>query len=266
MLSLIEFRYATVEELFEYKNSGFTLPDCPGYTTDQWGIKAHNRPWIATNGLFAEGQKIIEVGGGYSSLPSYLAEKYQVEAWIGDDYGSSSGESDLWTRWGDPSILKQKYPSVKYVHEAFGSFSKNYPDSYFDRVFSVSTLEHIPSNQILKVMKDMHRVLAPAGMELHSIDVTPTWYGRMILNTIKQRLSLRLKIDLCSHVQESSWNWLQTIKDSGVNTDRVTPDTFPYDTKLLNKGTLFESYDVTYRFYPPNETPKQRIILRPHYL
>ena len=63
MLVLTDVHLATVDELFRYKSRGFELERFPGYTPDQWGIKAHNRPWIEEAGDFAKGQRIIEVGG-----------------------------------------------------------------------------------------------------------------------------------------------------------------------------------------------------------
>lgn len=87
MLYLTSAKLARVDELFQYKFSGFKLDDLQGYTDDQWGIKAHNRPWIEDVGKFASGQKIIEVGGAYSLLTEYLANKYKLEPWVGDDFG-----------------------------------------------------------------------------------------------------------------------------------------------------------------------------------
>ncbi|NEO48875.1 MAG: hypothetical protein F6K55_34200 [Moorea sp. SIO4A3] len=123
--------------MFKYKY--FYLDIFPGYTPYQWGIKAHNRPWIEEVCQFKKGQKIIEMGGAYSLLPKYLSEKYEVEAWIGNDFGKSTGDS-LWSRWGDPEQLPNKYPSIKYVFEPFGNYSEKYPNQYFDYIFSVSTL------------------------------------------------------------------------------------------------------------------------------
>lgn len=57
MLVLTHASLATVDELFRYKSQGFQLEDFPGYTPDQWGIKAHNRSWIEEAGEFAGGQR-----------------------------------------------------------------------------------------------------------------------------------------------------------------------------------------------------------------
>lgn len=50
-------------------------------------------------------------------------------------------------------------------------FSPEFPDKYFDKIFSVSTLEHIPDRHRLSVFQDMHRCLNNGGMELHTIDI-----------------------------------------------------------------------------------------------
>ena len=179
MLVLRSATLATVEELFRYKDSGFELEEVPGYTQDQWEIKAHNRPWIDEFGSF-KNQRVMEVGGAYSLLPKYLGDRYGVEPWIGDDFGARSGEA-IWSRWGDPMELPAKYPSVRYVFEPMGRFSDEYPDEYFDCIFSVSTLEHIPRDQRLDVFKDMHRCLKPGGFERHSIDIQVGTPARVLL-------------------------------------------------------------------------------------
>lgn len=76
--TLTSAKFATIQELFEYKQRRQPLKPFPGYTDDQWGIKAHNRPWIEAMGQFKPGERIAEVGGAYSLLPEYLAERYNT--------------------------------------------------------------------------------------------------------------------------------------------------------------------------------------------
>jgi hypothetical protein len=134
MLKLTHFSLATTEELFQYKYNNFKLPEFPGYTQDQWGIKAHNRPWIDDVGEFDKGQKIIEVGGAYSTLPEYLSKKYQLEAWVGDSFINESNKGN-WSRWGGPENLSEKNQNTKYVFENFGSFSTSFKDRFFSLIF-----------------------------------------------------------------------------------------------------------------------------------
>lgn len=249
MLTLTHATLATVDELFLYKSRELALDDFPGYSPDQWGIKAHNRPWIEDAGQFAKGQRIIEVGGGYSLLPKYLADKHELEAWIGDDFGMSSGDP-LWSRWGDPLTLPDRYPSTKYVFERFGAFSSKYPDAYFDRIFTVSTLEHVPVQDRLMVFEDMHRCLGPGGRQLHTIDIATMSPRQTLIAGFMDRFPFWSKV---AGVRASEIRtWIELIRTSGVSMGFPIPNPM----QLLDRQTLVESPDVVYRFYPPNSAPK----------
>ena len=252
MLVLSHASFAEVEQLFQYKKQGFILDGFPGYTPNQWGIKAHNRPWVEENGRFASGQKIIEVGGAYSLLPKYLAEKYNLEAWIGDDFGDSNNET-IWSRWGSPRELPVKHPSVNYIFQPFGIFSNQYPDQYFDRIFTISTLEHIPQEKCLDVLRDMHRCLKPGGIQIHTIDI-----GTKILSGIKNLIFQRAADEsfifrkLFNRKQSDLKKWISLFKKSGVRIDADIPKI----TCLMNRKILVEGPDVVYQFYHPNNEPK----------
>jgi ubiquinone/menaquinone biosynthesis C-methylase UbiE len=241
---------ATIEELFKFKSKELKLDNFPGYSDDQWGIKAHNRPWIEEKGDFSKGQKIIEVGGGYSSLPKYLAEKYVLEAWVGDDFGIPTN-SKMWSRWGDPIEHSKRNPGVKYVFKNFGLFLPDYPDQYFDRIFTVSTLEHIPEVQITNVLKDMHRCLHPKGMELHTIDIKIPSIKKLITYTLSDQIPFLSSI--IPSLQSEIMKWINIFRESGVEVS-IPP---PRSSELLSRKILVESADVVFRFYPPHEEPKK---------
>jgi SAM-dependent methyltransferase len=249
MLQLSEISLARTVDLFRYKKSGFALETFPGYTPDQWGIKAHNRPWIAEAAELSAGMKVMEVGGAYSLLPKYLAEHFKVEAWIGDDFGACKGDA-LWSRWGNPQELPGRYPSVRYVFQPFGKASSEYPDRYFDRIFTVSTLEHFPAEDIAPALKDIHRCLKPGGRELHSIDIPIGRPRECILDALVEKFGgIRL-------FKKRKWggirSWVEAFRQSGVRI-AVKP---PNPIQLLDRSVLVDSPDVVYRFYPPNNEPK----------
>ena len=251
MLILKTASLATVEELFRYKHQGFVLESFPGYSDDQWGIKAHNRPWIEELGEFEKGQRIIEVGGAYSLLPEYLARKYELEAWVGDDFGMTSQTKDrkLWSRWGDPEAHAREHSDVKYVFERFGTFTKQYPDEYFDRIFSVSTLEHIPVADRSNVFKDMHRCLKPGGIQLHTIDVSAK-IKRVAITSLSENIPLLNRVVWRGNSEIQ--NWMSLLRSSGVKILCSIPKT----ARMLDRRILVDSPDVVYRFCPPNNEPK----------
>ncbi len=249
MLTLTYASFATTEQLFRYKNEGFQLKEFPGYSSDQWGIKAHNRPWIVEAGDFHKGQKVIEVGGAYSRLPEHLNETYGVESWIGDDFGMED-EDHLWSRWGDPRELPSKYPKLKYVFERMGKFSEHYPNQYFDRIFSVSTLEHIPFEYRLDVFKDMNRCLKPGGRQLHTIDIS-TSLDKLLLSSVVDRVPGFSSVKWSGQSEVRSW--INIMKASGI---KISAD-IPNPAELFSRNILVESPDVVYRFYPPVNEPKE---------
>lgn len=247
-LELVQCKLATVEELFKYKKESLILEPFPGYSPDQWGIKAHNRPWIVDKGKFKKGMKVIEVGGAYSTLPKYLATKFGVEAWVGDDFGKSNHEKKLWTRWGDPMKLPVKNKPVKYIYEPFGTYSKSYPSNYFDLIFSVSTLEHIPKDLHVDVFKDMNRCLKNNGTQLHTIDISFSTKSALLW-------SLTENIPIINHIgllESQILHWIRTLKASGIKINTKIPKTI----NVFKRQILTESPDVVFRYYPPNNTVK----------
>ena len=252
MLVLTKATLATTEQLFRYKSQGFSLEQFPfpGYTSDQWGIKAHNRPWVEEAGKFSPGHKIIEVGGAYSLFPKYLASKYELEAWLGDDFGNYLEEVSMWSRWGDPMKLPNKHPQIKYVFEPFGKYSEKYPTSYFDKIFSISTLEHIPKQYRLDVFKDMNRCLSAGGIQLHTIDIS-TSLEKVLLHSLTDMLP-RFLLKINEKARSEIRYWIDTIASSGVKIQTSIPNSL----SLLDRKILVESPDVVYRFYPPNNNPK----------
>jgi SAM-dependent methyltransferase len=249
-LRMVHASLATVEELFRAKASGFALPPFPGYSDDQWGIKAHNRPWVEEVGKWQHGQRVLEVGGAYSRFPEHLGKKFGVEPWIADDFGIGSDEEAMWSRWGDPRELPAKHSTVRYVFTRLGTFPDELPTGSFDRVFSVSTLEHIPRQHRHDVLADMHRLLAPGGLEIHTIDVPVGRPRTLAAQWLAEKLPPLRLVD--KRLQHDIARWIDLFKRSGVRIAASVPSV----SGLLDRRVLVESADVVYRFYPPNDAVK----------
>ncbi len=107
------------------------------------------------------GARILDVGGGDSRILAHLAGEY--ECWNVDKLeGLGSG----------PTGLTPK--GYRLVRDYMGSFNPELPDDYFDLVFSISALEHVPDKEpadLDRVLDDLDRVLKPGGYSLHCLDV-----------------------------------------------------------------------------------------------
>lgn len=107
------------------------------------------------------GARLLEIGGGNSRVLAHLARDY--ECWNIDKFeGIGNGP------------LEAKEAGYRIVRGYIGEHSPELPDGYFDLVFSISTLEHVPDTDTARldaVLEDMDRVLRPGGFSLHCLDI-----------------------------------------------------------------------------------------------
>lgn len=105
------------------------------------------------------GARILEVGGGRSRILPALKGRY--ECWNLDKLeGIGNGPKDL-------GVVP-----YKLIRGYIGDFSSELEESYFDFVFSISVLEHVPRDEGVypRIVEDIDRVLAPGGLSLHLLD------------------------------------------------------------------------------------------------
>jgi hypothetical protein len=258
MYVLKQFKWGSVFEMMQFHEERLPF--------SEWGIKGHNRPWIIANGNFKKGEKVIEVGGAYSALPQYLSDKFNIEAWVADDFGIESREA-LWSRWGDREELKLKYPSVNYVFERVGKGGSSIPSGYFDCIYTVSTLEHIPPNSIKKLFDHMCKMLRTGGRMIHCVDL-PIPLGihksvdvkGILLGTVGYSLYHKTR-EIFQSVEKPYLNtingWWRFFKKYFGNSLKIACEgPTGYIMTTLNPDIVRESPDVVYKFYPPNEKAK----------
>lgn len=110
---------------------------------------------------FPEGSRLLDIGGGDSRIIRWLKDRY--EFWNLDKLeGLGNGLTNLDSTSG-----------FRLVRDYIGAFSKELPDKYFDGIFSISTLEHVPEDEatLKAICADMNRVLKPGGLSIHCFDV-----------------------------------------------------------------------------------------------
>jgi 2-polyprenyl-3-methyl-5-hydroxy-6-metoxy-1,4-benzoquinol methylase len=158
-----EISIADTDRLYRYKEQGLHAA--------AFGLKGFEHPWIQVSHKWREGERVLDVGAGYSLLSHHLHETYGCESWNIDDFGLESEEA-FWTRGRDVQAHIAKYPSVEFVRERLGNpASSSLSDSSFDVIFSASALEHVPGALAPRVWNHMDRLLKPGGVMLHAIDI-----------------------------------------------------------------------------------------------
>jgi SAM-dependent methyltransferase len=129
--------------------------------------------WVFSEIIDSTGLRILEIGGGNSRILPVLGR--QNEIWNAEEYlGADGGPSKI------PDI-----PGMRLVRAKIGDFSSDLPDSYFDLIFSVSVIEHIPIPALPNFWKDQRRLLRPGGRIVHAIDL---YVGDFPLPLSEQRL------------------------------------------------------------------------------
>jgi SAM-dependent methyltransferase len=135
--------------------------------------RAWEYPWAVLSANIESGMRVLDVGSGGSAFPLLLS-KYGCEAHAADpslDKGKSIRLRGFKKRmihalginamWGLPSTGRSRISAVKYIPDPIQNL--RYEDGYFNRVFCVSVIEHIPVQEWIRCMTEMSRILAYKG-------------------------------------------------------------------------------------------------------
>lgn len=163
-------------------------------------------PWaVLASEMKNNSYKILDVGGGGSPFAIYLS-KYGHDSIVCDP-SLNQGWNAVINRnkgifrnirslifqlvlrltgisrlWGKPS--RNKKDSVFYY--PYSAEDIQFPDNYFDRLFCLSTMEHIPVENWNQCMKEFERVLKqPGGRLIITLDMgTPNANNRQYMELV----------------------------------------------------------------------------------
>ncbi len=129
--------------------------------------------WFIENTI-PKGSRILEIGGGASRILAHF--KADFECWNLDKLEGLGN--------GPREINSNGYRLVK---DYIGNFNQELPNNYFDFIFSISALEHVPDNDpalLQKILDDMDRVLKTGGYSLHCFDLliqeSSVWTNKLL--------------------------------------------------------------------------------------
>jgi hypothetical protein len=163
MYEVVEISLGDLTRLYRYKLQGLYKAN--------FDLKGFAYPWLVSSRQWRPGEKVLDVGAAYSPLPMHLQETYGCEVWVVDDYGTQSGET-FWLRGQSPQQHIDSHPNVKFVLERLGEPARSsLPLQYFDVIYSLSTLEHVPTSMLQQVWRHMDALLKPGGEMFHAVDL-----------------------------------------------------------------------------------------------
>jgi ubiquinone/menaquinone biosynthesis C-methylase UbiE len=97
-----------------------------------------------------EGEKVLDLGCGNGRWYKVFREKKV------DYFGIDNSEKLI-------EIAKENFPNAKFF--VGNALNLPFPDNFFDKVYSIAFLHHIPSEDFrIKVLKEAKRVLRPGGI------------------------------------------------------------------------------------------------------
>ncbi|MEM7708758.1 MAG: methyltransferase domain-containing protein [Pseudomonadota bacterium] len=135
--------------------------------------------WILSKLAGVREQKILEAGGGFGRVLRTLDGN---ERWNLDKPNGSGRTVDT------KKIVMPKEFHV--ISTYLGEYNDEVPAEYFDFVFSISVIEHIPKDHIDNFFADHFRILKAGGLGYHAIDF---YLGNEELQNVETRIDSYLQ-------------------------------------------------------------------------
>jgi SAM-dependent methyltransferase len=198
MYQVLEVSLADLPRLYHYKlNDGYKA---------NFSLKGFDYPWLFGSRDWKKGERVLDVGPAYSSFPAEIHKSYGCEMWAVDDFGTLSNDP-FWLRGQSPQQHIAEHPEIKYILERVGDPAhSSLPSGYFDVIYSISTLEHVPPAAMPAVWRHLDSLLKPGGEMLHAIDVSfPSNHGvkrflaYLLADAIWPVLPFSLQVRSCQH-------------------------------------------------------------------
>lgn len=123
-------------------------------------------PWAYYSASLKPGMRVLEIGGGLSGFQFVLSKSgcHVVNIDPGmEDLGWPCNQESM-------NTLNRRFKTNVELRNATVSES-NLEKQGYDRVFSISVIEHLPDDEIKEVMKHTHRSLKPGGLFILTIDL-----------------------------------------------------------------------------------------------
>lgn len=117
------------------------------------------QPWPETKFLFdnyiKSGDMVLDLGCGNGRFFEFIKDS-------GAEYiGLDSSEKLI-------EIAKIKYSQAKF--QTADALNLPFPDNYFDKVYSIAVLHHIPSKELrIQFLEEVKRVLKPGGLFIATV-------------------------------------------------------------------------------------------------
>ena len=195
------------------------------------GLKHIQDFWALSYLKDFEGLKILEAGGANSRVLPKIGNN---ELWNLDEFkGAGNGPLEI-----------EEMEGVRLLKANLGDFDKNVPDKYFDIVFSISVIEHIPDEFHDSFWEDHARIMKTGAKGIHLIDIyagdtpkdalenkidryldIPKKYGLFPVSEPTLARPVVFECNMASNSDWGMWRWnvnVPALKETRLNSQSVT--------------------------------------------
>lgn len=184
-----------------------------------------------------------------------LSHRFSLDAWLTDIW---QDEVSAWRAWAESA----EWAGPKLRFEACDARRTGFPDKSFDRVVSLSVLEHIEGDGDQKAMAEIARVLKPGGIAVVSVPFSRRFKTKMTRSRLygrrtpdkKERLFLRIydQQTLEQRLLRPSGLFLEEATALGIRTSflsRLFAETLADTSQSLTRRNKL-GYFMTLPFFP----------------
>jgi SAM-dependent methyltransferase len=188
-------------------------------------------PWAYHATPLQPGLAAVEIGGGLSGFQFTLA-RAGLRVLDVDPGDEASGGWPL-----DQARLRRLNRVFHTAVQLFPGYLEDAPiaDQSIDRVFCISTIEHLPPDQVPSLMASVHRILRPGGFAILTVDL----FLDLAPFTGRQRNICGTNIDVFQLVKSSGLKLVQGDQRELNGFPSFHPDWVLANLACYQYGTLY---------------------------
>ncbi len=154
------FRLARCNDLIRLKAAYKDL----WYSEDQaWGLKQLGTLFVVDILKTLQPQRVLEIGAGFNLFFDTWCHNNGIEYWMCDAPGFYDAQT--------LSEANEQRRHTTYVAGWVGQGVTELPDNFFDAVFSISVVEHVPTRALAVFYDEINRILNCNGTLIQTLDV-----------------------------------------------------------------------------------------------
>ena len=188
---------------------------------DLWHTRQWEYPWAVLSADLRPGMRVLDAGCGGSPFPVYLARR-GLHCW-GIEPGGQESIHELGpyrfvrrrllrlmgVNFGGGYYELNKRFKVPITYEQVSIERMSFENGFFDRVFCLSVMEHIPRSQWRVCVEQLLRVLRPGGKLAITMDMGPedTHCYENIIRYSGASLLRQIDHSIPPSTRHPDWDW-----------------------------------------------------------